>query len=1113
MLAGVGLRMPLMKAKSAWANEYQELKGLLSEQEYASARESTLNAHYTSPAIIRSIYDSLDKMGFEKGNVLEPAMGIGNFFGMMPEKMQESRLYGVELDGITGRIAKQLYPNADIKITGFEKTDYPNDFFDVAIGNVPFGQYKVADKQYDKQNFLIHDYFFAKTLDKVRPGGVVAFVTSKGTMDKKSPEVRKYLVQRAELLGAVRLPNTAFKENAGTEVTSDILFLKKRDRVMDLEPDWVHLSEDENGIAMNSYFAEHPEMIVGKMEMVSGPYGLESTCMPDTTRPFAQQLQEAISHIDGEIEAVELDELADELADATIPADPDVKNYSYTLVDDRVYYRENSIMKPVDMSDSMQERIKGMVGIRNCTPELINLQLEEYPDTVIKEKQAELNSLYDAFSKKHGLINSQTNKRAFNQDSSYCLLTSLEFLDDKGELKRKADIFTKRTIRRAETVTSVDTASEALAVCIGERAGVDLSYMAQLSGKTEEELTEELAGVIFKNPIGEKWEPSDEYLSGNVREKLQIAKQFAEDHPEYQVNVQYLEQVQPKDLDASEIEARLGATWISEDYITRFMAETFHTPRYYVGSKVKVQYAEVTGQWNVMGKNVDSYGNALVTSTYGTQRANAYRLLEDALNLRDTKIYDTVQDAEGEHRELNRKETMLAQQKQELIKEEFKEWIFKDLHRREDLCKIYNERFNSIRPREYDGSHIQFVGMNPEITLMPHQKNAVAHVLYGNNTLLAHCVGAGKTFQMIAAGMESKTAGTLTEESLCCAKPSDRAVGRDFLRLYPGANILVATKKDFEPANRKRFCSRIATGDYDAVIIGHTQFEKIPLSRERQIAMLEDQIADITFSIEEAAHQAGQNYTIKQLEKTKKSLQARMKKLNDQTRKDDVVTFEQLGVDRLFVDESHSFKNLFLYTKMRNVAGISQTDAQKSSDMFMKCRYMDELTGGRGITFATGTPVSNSMTELYTIMRYLQYDTLMRMGMGHFDSWAATFGETVTAIELSPEGTGYRVKTRFARFFNLPELISIFKEAADIQTSDMLNLPVPEAEFINEVLKPSEEQQEMVSDFSERAESVRGGLVNPTEDNMLKITNDGRKCALDQRLLNELLPDAEKKQG
>ena len=834
------------------------------------------------------------------------------------------------------------------------------------------------------------------------------------------------------------------------------------------------------------------------------------TVKPKEGITLEEQLKEAIRNIHGTITELELSDTELEEDVVSIPADPNVKNFSFTVVNEEVYYRENSVMNRMELPAMTAERVKGMVKIRDVTNELIQCQMEEGSDEQITKLQEKLNEEYDTFTAKYGLLSSNANKRAFSQDSSYCLLTSLEFLDDKGELKRKADIFTKRTIRRAETVTSVDTASEALAVSIGERAGVDLSYMAQLSGKTEAELTEELSGVIFKNPISEKWEPSDEYLSGNVREKLQIAKQFAKDHPEYQVNVQYLEQVQPKDLDASEIEARLGATWISEDYITRFMAETFHTPRYYVGSKVKVQYAEVTGQWNVMGKNVDSYGNALVTSTYGTQRANAYRLLEDALNLRDTKIYDTVQDAEGEHRELNRKETMLAQQKQELIKEEFKEWIFKDLHRREDLCKIYNERFNSIRPREYDGSHIQFVGMNPEITLMPHQKNAVAHVLYGNNTLLAHCVGAGKTFQMIAAGMESKRLGLSQKNLYVVPNHLTEQWGSDFLRLYPGANILVATKKDFEPANRKRFCSRIATGDYDAVIIGHTQFEKIPLSKERQIAMLEDQIADITFSIEEAAHQAGQNYTIKQLEKTKKSLQTRMKKLNDQTRKDDVVTFEQLGVDRLFVDESHSFKNLFLYTKMRNVAGISQTDAQKSSDMFMKCRYMDELTGGRGITFATGTPVSNSMTELYTIMRYLQYDTLMRMGMGHFDSWAATFGETVTAIELSPEGTGYRAKTRFARFFNLPELISIFKEAADIQTSDMLNLPVPEAEFINEVLKPSEEQQEMVSAFSERAESVRGGLVNPTEDNMLKITNDGRKCALDQRLLNELLPDAEK---
>ena len=1106
-----GLSQAFDENNAGWSKEYAELKDLLSDEEYSAARATVNNAFYTSPEIAMCINSALVQFGFRGGNVLEPSMGIGNFFGSMPETMHEAKLYGVELDSISGRIAKQLYQNANISITGFENTTYPDNFFDVVVGNVPFGDYKVFDPKYNKYNFRIHDYFLAKALDQVRPGGMVAVITTKGTLDKANPTIRKYLAERAELVGAVRLPNTAFKDNAGTEVTADILFLQKRERKIDIEPDWVHLGVTENGIAVNSYFAEHPEMVLGDFTTESTQYGKqEVTVKPKEGITLEEQLKEAIRNIHGTITELELSDTELEEDVVSIPADPDVKNFSFTVVNEEVYYRENSVMNRMELPAMTAERVKGMVKIRDVTNELIQCQMEEGSDEQITKLQGKLNEEYDTFTAKYGLISSNANKRAFSQDSSYCLLTSLEFLDDKGELKRKADIFTKRTIRRAETVTSVDTASEALAVSIGERAGVDLSYMAQLSGKTEEELTEELAGVIFKNPISEKWEPSDEYLSGNVREKLQIAKQFAEDHPEYQVNVQYLEQVQPKDLDASEIEARLGATWISEDYITRFMAETFHTPRYYVGSKVKVQYAEVTGQWNVMGKNVDSYGNALVTSTYGTQRANAYRLLEDALNLRDTKIYDTVQDAEGEHRELNRKETMLAQQKQELIKEEFKEWIFKDLHRREDLCKIYNERFNSIRPREYDGSHIQFVGMNPEITLMPHQKNAVAHVLYGNNTLLAHCVGAGKTFQMIAAGMESKRLGLSQKNLYVVPNHLTEQWGSDFLRLYPGANILVATKKDFEPANRKRFCSRIATGDYDAVIIGHTQFEKIPLSKERQIAMLEDQIADITFSIEEAAHQAGQNYTIKQLEKTKKSLQARMKKLNDQTRKDDVVTFEQLGVDRLFVDESHSFKNLFLYTKMRNVAGISQTDAQKSSDMFMKCRYMDELTGGRGITFATGTPVSNSMTELYTIMRYLQYDTLMRMGMGHFDSWAATFGETVTAIELSPEGTGYRAKTRFARFFNLPELISIFKEAADIQTSDMLNLPVPEAEFINEVLKPSEEQQEMVSAFSERAEEVRAGLVNPTVDNMLKITNDGRKCALDQRLLNELLPDAEK---
>ena len=1106
-----GIPQAFEESNSSWANEYLELKNTLSPEEYSAARASTLNAFYTSPTVIRSMYEVLENMGLKQGNILEPSCGVGNFMGLIPESMGKANMYGVELDPVSGRIAKQLYQKNKIAVQGFEETSYPDSFFDCVIGNVPFGAYQVSDRRYDRHHFMIHDYFIAKSLDLVRPGGVIAVVTSSGTMDKQNPAVRQYIANRAELLGAIRLPNNAFQRNANTSVVSDILFFQKRDRASIEEPEWLNLKETPEGYSVNAYFAEHPEMVLGEFTTESTQYGKqEVTVKPKEGITLEEQLKEAVQNIHGTITELELSDTELEEDVVFIPADPDVKNFSFTVVNEEVYYRENSVMNCMELPAMTAERVKGMVKIRDVTNELIRCQMEEGSDEQITKLQEKLNEEYDIFTAKYGLISSNANKRAFSQDSSYCLLTSLEFLDDKGELKRKADIFTKRTIRRAETVTSVDTASEALAVCIGERAGVDLSYMAQLSGKTEEELTEELAGVIFKNPIGEKWEPSDEYLSGNVREKLQIAKQFAEDHPEYQVNVQYLEQVQPKDLDASEIEARLGATWISEDYITRFMAETFHTPRYYVGSKVKVQYAEVTGQWNVMGKNVDSYGNALVTSTYGTQRANAYRLLEDALNLRDTKIYDTVQDADGEHRELNRKETMLAQQKQELIKEEFKEWIFKDLHRREDLCKIYNERFNSIRPREYDGSHIQFVGMNPEITLMPHQKNAVAHVLYGNNTLLAHCVGAGKTFQMIAAGMESKRLGLSQKNLYVVPNHLTEQWGSDFLRLYPGANILVATKKDFEPANRKRFCSRIATGDYDAVIIGHTQFEKIPLSRERQIAMLEDQIADLTFSIEEAAHQAGQNYTIKQLEKTKKSLQARMKKLNDQTRKDDVVTFEQLGVDRLFVDESHSFKNLFLYTKMRNVAGISQTDAQKSSDMFMKCRYMDELTGGRGITFATGTPVSNSMTELYTIMRYLQYDTLMRMGMGHFDSWAATFGETVTAIELSPEGTGYRAKTRFARFFNLPELISIFKEAADIQTSDMLNLPVPEAEFINEVLKPSEEQQEMVSAFSERAEEVRAGLVNPTVDNMLKITNDGRKCALDQRLLNELLPDAEK---
>ncbi len=1104
-----GLADAFDESKSAWAGEYQELKSLLSDTEYASARESTLNAHYTSPVIIRSIYEALEKMGFEKGNVLEPAMGIGNFFGMLPEKMQESRLYGVELDGITGRIAKQLYPKADIKISGFEKTDYPNDFFDVAVGNVPFGQYKVADRQYDKNNFLIHDYFFAKTLDKVRPGGVVAFVTSKGTMDKKSPEVRKYLAQRAELLGAVRLPNTAFKENAGTEVTSDILFLKKRDRVMDLEPDWVHLSEDENGIAMNSYFAGHPEMIVGKMEMVSSPYGMESTCQPDNTRPFAEQLREAVNRIDGEIEEAEIDELEGELADQTIPADPNVKNYSYTLVDDKVYYRENSIMKPVDMKDSMLERIKGMVEIRDCTQELIGVQLQEYPDTIIQEKQAQLNFLYDAFSKKYGRINSQTNKRAFNQDSSYCLLCSLEKTDEEGKFTGKADMFTKRTIKKAEAVTSVDTAAEALAVSLSEKAKVDLGYMAELSEKDTDTIKEELYGVIFQNPVTDKWETADEYLSGNVRDKLETAKIYAESHPEYSVNVQALTQVQPKELDASEIEVRIGATWVKPEYLEDFMRDTFETPQHLFDRNVMgIQFSDVTGQWNVKGKNAD-VGNALVNMTYGTNRRNAYQILEDSLNLKDSRVYDTITEDGKEKRVLNKKETTLAAQKQDTIREAFKDWIFRDPDRRQDLVAKYNKLFNSTRPREYDGAHLKFPGMTPDIELKPHQKNAVAHVLYGDNTLLAHCVGAGKTFEMTAAAMESKRLGLCQKSLFVVPNHLTEQWASDFLRLYPGANILAATKKDFEPANRKKFCSRIATGDYDAVIIGHSQFEKIPLSIERQEAMIERQISEIELAIEQAKADNGERYTIKQMEKTRKSLSARLEKLNDTSRKDNVVTFEQLGVDRLFVDESHFYKNLFLYTKMRNVAGIAQTEAQKSSDMFAKCQYLDELTGGKGVTFATGTPISNSMTELYTNMRYLQYSTLQKLGLGHFDSWASSFGETQTAIELAPEGTGYRAKTRFAKFFNLPELIALFKESADIQTPDMLNLPVPEAEYENVVLKPSEYQQDMVASLAERAEAVRDRKVDASVDNMLKITNDGRKLALDQRLINDMLPDNE----
>ena len=1103
-----GLSQAFEEGNNQWAGEFTELYSELSPEEYRAARASTLNAFYTSPVVIHAMYEALSNMGLESGNVLEPSCGVGNFMGLVPKSMEDLKMYGVELDSISGRIAKQLYQKNNISVQGFETAQYPDSFFDCVIGNVPFGSYKVADRKYDRHNFMIHDYFIAKSLDLVRPGGVVAVVTSSGTLDKQNPAVRQYIANRADLLGAIRLPDNAFRKNAGTDVVSDILFLQKRDCASLEQPEWVQLDTTPEGYRMNAYFVRHPEMVLGELSVESTQYGKqEVTVKPIEGMELAVQLKEAISHIQGEITENTLDDFELTETDRSIPADPAVRNFSFTNVDGKVYYRENSKMNPVELPALTAERVLGMIELRNVTQELIQCQMEDGSDEEIALLQKKLNQQYDRFSSRYGLISSTANRRAFSQDSSYCLLASLEYLDEEGKLKRKADIFSKRTIRRAEPVTSVDTASEALAVSIGERAKVDLPFMAELSGKTEEQITEELAGAIFRNPLTDKWETSDEYLSGNVREKLGIAERFAENHPEYEGNVQYLKKVQPKDLDASEIEVRLGATWVDTEYITQFMGETFHTLGYYLGSKIDVRYAAVNGQWNITGKNMDNRGNALVQSTYGTQRANAYRLLEDALNLRDTKIYDTIEDADGEHRVLNKKETMLAQQKQEMIKEAFKEWIFRDIDRREALCKKYNELFNSSRPREYDGSHIQFTGMTPEITLMPHQKNAVAHILYGNNTLLAHCVGAGKTFQMIAAGMESRRLGLSQKNLYVVPNHLTEQWGSDFLRLYPGANVLVATKKDFEPANRKKFCSRIATGDYDAIIIGHSQFERIPLSVERQAAAIEKQIRDITMAIEDAEGQEGTRYTVKQMEKTRKSLQTRLDKLNDQTRKDDVVTFEQLGVDRLFVDESHNYKNLFLYTKMRNIAGIAQTDAQKSSDMFMKCQYLDELTGGKGVTFATGTPVSNSMVELYTIMRYLQYDTIQKMGLGHFDSWAAAFGETVTAIELSPEGTGYRAKTRFARFFNLPELISLFKESADIQTADMLNLPVPEAEYINEVLKPSEIQQDMVSAFADRAEAVRSGLVEPTVDNMLKITNDGRKCALDQRLLNDMLPD------
>ena len=1103
-----GLADAFDESKSNWSAEYHQLKELLSPEEYRMARESTLNAHYTSPVIIRQMYETLEKMGFSKGNVLEPSMGIGNFFGMMPDSMKESRLYGVELDSITGRIAKQLYPQADVQIKGFEKTDYPNDFFDVAIGNVPFGQYKVADKQYDKNNFLIHDYFFAKTLDKVRPGGVVAFITSKGTMDKASPEVRRYLAQRADLLGAVRLPNTAFKANAGTEVTSDILFFQKRDRMVEREPDWVHLGEDADGIAMNAYFAQHPEQIVGKMEMVSGPYGMESTCRADDSRPFAEQLAKALENITGQIDTIDLDEeLADDMSRQSIPADPSVKNFSYTVVENEVYYRENSVMKPVEVSDTAKERIKGMVAIRNCTQELIDMQLEEYSDAAIKGKQAELNTLYDSFLKKYGLINSQTNKRAFNQDSSYCLLCSLEKLDDEGNFKGKADMFTKRTIKRAEVVTSVDTASEALAVSLAEKAKIDLDYMAELTEKDKDTLIEELRGVIFQNPLTDVWETADQYLSGNVREKLAIAATYAENHPEYAPNVQALTQVQPRELDASEIEVRIGATWIDPKYINDFMRDTFQTPEHlFRRDTIGVQFSGVTGEWNIKGKNAD-FGNTLVNMTYGTSRVNAYKILEDSLNLKDTRVYDTIEEDGKEKRVLNKKETMIASQKQEAIREAFKDWVFHDPERRQTLVAKYNELFNSTRPREYDGSHLKFPGMTPDIELKPHQKNAVAHVLYGDNTLLAHCVGAGKTFEMTAAAMESKRLGLCQKSLFVVPNHLTEQWASDFLRLYPGANILAATKKDFEPANRKKFCSRIATGDYDAVIIGHSQFEKIPMSIERQREQLEQQLDDIERGIDDVQASKGEQFTVKQLMKTRKGIKAKLDKLNDTKRKDTVIDFEQLGIDRLFIDESHFYKNLYLYTKMRNVGGIAQTEAQKSSDLFMKCRYLDEITGNRGTIFATGTPISNSMVELYSVQRYLQYDALLRNGLQHFDSWASTFGETVTALELAPEGTNYRAKTRFAKFFNLPELMLMFREVADIQTADMLKLPVPKVNYHNIKTKPSEIQTEMVASLAKRAEKVRARLVEPNVDNMLKITNDGRKLALDQRMIDPMLPD------
>ena len=1105
-----GLADAFDETKAAWETEYLELKTVLTPEEYAAARASTLNAHYTQPIVIESMYQVLENLGFTKGNILEPSMGVGNFFGMIPENLNQSKLYGVELDSISGRIAKLLYPDANIQIKGFEKTDYPNDFFDVAIGNVPFGAYKVNDHQYDRYNFMIHDYFLAKTIDQLRPGGVAALITTKGTMDKASPEVRKYLAERADLLGAIRLPNTAFKANAGTEVSADILFFQKRESLTKEMPEWINLDSDVNGITVNQYFVQHPEMILGEMKEVSGPYGMETTCAPLEGADLELQLQEAVKQIKGSmVPAVDVETELDEMPES-IPADPNVRNYSYTVVDGQVYYRVNSLMNQVKMPAATAERVKGMVAIRDTVRELIAMQMEEFvTDEEIQKQQEKLNQVYDTYTAKYGVIGSNANKRAFSDDSSYCLLCSLEDLNEDGTLKRKADMFTKRTIKKAVAVTSVETATEALALSLNERAKVDLPYMAQLTGKTEEKITEELVGVIFKNPLTDQWESGDEYLSGNVRDKLNTARTFAENHPEFTSNVRALEAVQPRDLEASEIEVRIGATWIEPSDYQDFMQETLHTPWYLLQKEIQVKFSEVNGEWRITGKNADSPQNAFAYATYGTERANAYKILEDTLNLKDVRIYDkSVNENGDEIRVLNKKETMLASQKQDAMKAAFKDWIFKDQQRRERLVKVYNERFNSIRPREYDGSHLTFPGMNPEIELRPHQKNAVAHQLYGENVLLAHVVGAGKTYEMVAAAMESKRLGLSQKNLFVVPNHLTEQWGAEFLQLYPGANILVATKKDFEPANRKKFCARIAMGNYDAIIIGHSQFERIPISDERQEAMLRKQIDDLEMAIQSARYeQDGGRYTVKQIEKTRKTLQTRLEKLNQKEKKDQVVTFEELGVDHLYVDEAHSYKNAFLYTKMRNVAGIAQNEAQKSADMFNKCQYLDEITGGKGITFATGTPISNSMTELYVMQRYLQNSKLQNMGLGLFDSWASTFGEVVTSIELAPEGTGYRAKSRFARFYNIPELMNMFKEIADIKTSDQLKLPVPEAEYETVVLKPTEQQKEIVESLGERAEVVRNGGVDAAVDNMLKITNDGRKLALDQRLVNELLPD------